>query len=137
VTHQLKISVTEGEVVTVTGIHRKAAIRLLRRAPRPSTSRPRSGRPRLYGPAVAAAGQVLWEAAGRIGPQRLHPFVPELLEHRGLLPLRLPMPLLGLDSDNGSEFINQSLYGYCQREGITFTRSRAWKKNDSAHVAMP
>ncbi len=47
---------------------------------------------------------------------------------------RLPMPLLGLDSDNGSEFINQSLYDYCRREGITFTRSRSYKKNDSCHV---
>jgi len=47
---------------------------------------------------------------------------------------RLPFPLLGLDSDNGSEFINQHLYGYCQREGITFTRSRSYKKNDSCHV---
>ena len=47
---------------------------------------------------------------------------------------RLPFPLLGLDSDNGSEFINQHLYTYCQREKITFTRSRAYKKNDSCHV---
>jgi len=47
---------------------------------------------------------------------------------------RLPMPLLGLDSDNGSEFINRGLYDYCQRWGITFTRSRSYKKNDSCHV---
>lgn len=47
---------------------------------------------------------------------------------------QLPMPLLGLDSDNGSEFINQSLYDYCRRNGITFTRSRSYKKNDSCHV---
>ncbi len=47
---------------------------------------------------------------------------------------RLPFPLLGLDSDNGSEFINQHLYSYCRREGITFTRSRPYKKNDSCHV---
>ena len=47
---------------------------------------------------------------------------------------RLPMPMLGLDSDNGSEFINQSLYDYCRRNGITFTRSRPYKKNDSCHV---
>ena len=39
-----------------------------------------------------------------------------------------------LDSDNGSEFINRVLYYYCWREGITFTRGRAWKKNDSALV---
>jgi hypothetical protein len=42
--------------------------------------------------------------------------------------------MLGLDSDNGSEFINHYLYGYCQRVGITFTRSRPYKKNDSCHV---
>jgi len=47
---------------------------------------------------------------------------------------RLPFPLLGLDSDNGSEFINQHLYNYCKRERITFTRSRSYKKNDSCHV---
>jgi hypothetical protein len=47
---------------------------------------------------------------------------------------RLPLPLLGIDSDNGGEFINQSLYGYCLKNNITFTRSRAYKKNDSCHV---
>jgi len=47
---------------------------------------------------------------------------------------RLPFPLLGLDSDNGSEFINQHLYNYCRKEGITFTRSRSYKKNDSCYV---
>jgi len=47
---------------------------------------------------------------------------------------RLPFPLLGLDSDNGSEFINDTLYRYCLSEQITFTRSRPYKKNDQAHV---
>jgi len=47
---------------------------------------------------------------------------------------RLPMPPVGLDSDNGSEFINRSLLDYCRRHGVTFTRSRPWKKNGSAHV---
>ena len=238
------------EMVTVTGLHRKAAIRLLRRPARALTGRGRTGRPRLYGPAVAAGAQVLWEAAGSIGPQRLHPFVPDLLDRltqwgeltlppaldkllrqaspatlgrllaaaralrpprgatttrpgtwlKGQIPIRtftewddarpgflevdlvahcgsstegfylctlcavdvatswvelqavwgkgqdrvggavhhihqcLPMPLVGLDSDNGSEFINRGLFDYCRRHGITFTRSRAWKKNDSAHV---
>ena len=46
----------------------------------------------------------------------------------------LPFPLRGLDSDNGSEFINQPLYSYCQRNEITFTRSRPYRKNDNAHV---
>jgi len=47
---------------------------------------------------------------------------------------RLPFPLLGIDSDNGSEFINDLLYRYCLNEKITFTRSRTYKKNDQAHV---
>jgi hypothetical protein len=52
----------------------------------------------------------------------------------GQLRLDLPFPLLGLDSDNGSEFINDTLLRYCQNEQITFTRSRPYKKNDQAHV---
>jgi len=47
---------------------------------------------------------------------------------------RLPFRLLGLDTDNGGEFINYGLLHYCQREAITFTRSRAYRKNDQAHV---
>jgi hypothetical protein len=46
----------------------------------------------------------------------------------------LPFPLLGLDSDNGSEFINDTIYRYCLSEQITFTRSRSYQKNDQAHV---
>ena len=46
----------------------------------------------------------------------------------------LPFPLLGIDSDNGSEFINQYFFIYCKQQKITFTRSRAYKKNDSCHV---
>jgi hypothetical protein len=238
------------EVVAVTGLHRKAAIRLLRRAPRPRARPGPGGRPREYGPEVAAAVEVLWQASGRIGAHRLQPFVPELLDRllrcgeltlapavdklvrqasrptlarllgpartryplrgatitrpgtvlRHEIPIRtftdwtdarpgflevdlvahcgsstegfylctlcavdiatawvelepvwgkgqvrvggavdhvrtrLPMPLLGLDSDNGSEFINHSLRDYCRRHDVTFTRSRPWKKNDSAHV---
>jgi len=238
------------EMVAVTGMHRQAAIRLLRRAPRAEAARPRSGRPRQYGAAVAAVAEVLWQASGRIGAHRLHPFVPDLLDRllqcgelslaptvdklvrqasrptlarllgparaqypqRGAttthpsswlkqqIPIRtfadwddarpgfcqvdlvahcgsstkgfylhtlcavdvatswvelqalwgkghyrvaagvqavrerLPVPLVGLDSDNGSEFINRVLYYYCWRAGITFTRGRAWKKNDSALV---
>jgi hypothetical protein len=51
-----------------------------------------------------------------------------------LMRQRLPFPLLGIDSDNGSEFINDSLYRYCLHEKITFTRSRPYQKNDQAHV---
>lgn len=46
----------------------------------------------------------------------------------------LPVPVLGLDSDNGGEFIDHHLYRYCVREEITFTRCRPYKKNDQCHV---
>jgi hypothetical protein len=47
---------------------------------------------------------------------------------------RLPFPLLGLDSDNGSEFINHHLKRYCEQEKITLTRSRPYRKNDNCFV---
>jgi hypothetical protein len=238
------------EVVAVTRYHRKAALRRLHRPPRLTPCAARTGRPRVYGPDVLAAAQVLWEASGEIGAVRLQPFVPELLDRLGafdalrltpdtaaalrrvsaatlkrlLAPIRatqprrglgitragtwlkhqipirtfaewddarpgflegdlvahcgpstigfylctlcavdivtgwteleavwgkghervggaihrarqrLPMPLLGWDSDSGSEFINEAFWRYCQRDGITFTRGRAYRKNDSAHV---
>jgi len=52
----------------------------------------------------------------------------------GVLQQLLPFPLLGLDTDNGSEFINHGLLAFCTNHKITFTRSRAYKKNDQAHV---
>jgi hypothetical protein len=237
------------EVVAVTGFHRKSAIRLLGGRRRSGGERP-VGRPPVYGPDVAAAARLLYEAAGGIGSKRLHPFVPELagrlvalgeldlpegavrlLEQAspatldrligpdrvvmrrrvrsltrpgtvlrqhipvrtfgewddaapgyvqmdtvahcghtvegfflwtvtavdvatgwvemdavwgrtqervagaiGRIRRRLPVKLLGIDCDNGSEFINHGLFEYCQKAGIMLTRGRPWKKNDSAHV---
>jgi hypothetical protein len=46
----------------------------------------------------------------------------------------LPMPLIGMDTDNGGEFINHHVIAYCEREQITFTRSRAYTKNDQCFV---
>jgi hypothetical protein len=51
----------------------------------------------------------------------------------GLRP-KLPFPLLGLDTDNDSAFMNDTLYSYCQEQRIVFTRSRAYHKNDQAWV---
>ncbi len=47
---------------------------------------------------------------------------------------RLPFDLLGIDSDNGGEFINDELYRYCLAEKITFTRARSYRKNDNCFV---
>jgi len=46
----------------------------------------------------------------------------------------VPFPLLGIDSDNGSEFINHHLFAWCTEHQVTFTRSRSGNKNDGAHV---
>jgi hypothetical protein len=58
-------------------------------------------------------------------------FVVEALEQ---IRKRLPFKLRGIDSDNGSEFINHHLHRYCQQHGIEFTRGRPYKKDDNAHV---
>jgi len=71
-----------------------------------------------------------WMALSAL-PQRTQQAVCEAV-HR--MRQRLPFPLLGIDSDNGSEFINDLLYHYCLDEQITFTRSRPYQKNDQAHV---
>ena len=52
----------------------------------------------------------------------------------GEIERRFPFPLRGIDSDNGSEFINRQLYDHCQKNNIIFTRSRPYKKNDNAHI---
>lgn len=237
------------EAVQVTGYHRKALVRLLR-GPAAPVPHARRGRPRRYGVDLVAPLVSLWEATGRVCPQRLRPFLPALIDQmqrhqevhlpaetrrqvlamsastidRLLRPVRhkegrrpwsttkpgtllkqaipirtfaqwddhrpgfleadlvahcgestegfslntltavdiatgwverqavwgksqdrvgaalhelgqrLPFPWLGLDSDNGGEFINRDLLAYCQRHQLTFTRSRPYKKNDNAHV---
>jgi len=236
------------EFCETTGYHRKSAIRLLRHPPKGPGKR--RGRRREYGPEVASAVRVAWEATDRICSKRLAPFLPELvpiLERKGelkvsaevrsqllrisaatidrllkrarkedvrrphtsmrsssalkaVIPIRtfadwegatigfvevdlvahcggsaggfylctlvgvdivtswtvcvpvwgkrqgrvgsaadrlrrqLPFRLLGIDTDNGGEFINQGLWDYCQRHKIEFTRSRPYKKNDQAYV---
>jgi hypothetical protein len=46
----------------------------------------------------------------------------------------MPFPLVAIDSDNGSEFINFHLVRYCQAHDIRFTRGRPYKKDDNAHI---
>jgi transposase InsO family protein len=46
----------------------------------------------------------------------------------------LPFALLGVDSDNGSEFINWHLEGWCDQKQIQLTRGRPYKKDDNAHI---
>lgn len=57
-----------------------------------------------------------------------------VVEELKLIENRLPFELLGIDSDNGSEFINAHLLRYCQERKLTFTRARSYRKNDNCFV---
>lgn len=238
------------EFVSITGYHRKYAIRLLKHGPTPAASKKKPGRKKTYQGDVIVALEEIWKSYGQICSKRLHPFMAEgiqilercgeldvtpeikqlllsmsratidrclkrarrrkpqrglsttkpgsllkkaipvqiftpwedertgfmevdLVAHCGLttegtylntltatdiatgwteilavanktqaavsaaieqLRCQMPFPLLGIDSDNGGEFINGTLLRYCQEHRITFTRSRPYKKNDQAHV---
>jgi hypothetical protein len=57
-----------------------------------------------------------------------------VVEGLGVLRRQLPFLLLGIDSDNDSAFINDTLLGYCKNNDIRFTRSRPFRKNDQAWI---
>ena len=66
------------EFTKVTGLHRKAAIRLLRSKPQ-GTGRKKRGRTKYYGNEVTIALRMIWEASDRLCSKRLRPFIPEML----------------------------------------------------------
>lgn len=69
------------------------------------------------------------ESAACINKAQIHVFeVTETLSNRFLF------PIAGIDSDNGSEFINAHMLAYCIDNKITFRQSLSYKKNDSCHV---
>jgi Integrase core domain len=57
-----------------------------------------------------------------------------VVEGLEVLRRRFPVPIRGIDSDNDSAFINETLVDYCKDQGIEFTRSRAYRKNDQAWI---
>jgi hypothetical protein len=67
------------EFTKTTGLHRKAAIRLLNRVSRPTAGK-RRGRHRKYGLEVAEALKAVWEASDRLCSRRLKPFLPEMVK---------------------------------------------------------
>ena len=46
----------------------------------------------------------------------------------------MPLPILGFDTDNDTVFINETVKAWCEAAGVTFTRSRPYRKNDQAHI---
>lgn len=74
-----------------------------------------------------ALGWIGLEAIMGKAQSRVHPAVDNVRK-------RLPFPMLGLDPDNGTEFINWLLKRYCDENKITFTRIRPYRKNDNCYV---
>lgn len=74
-----------------------------------------------------ALGWIGLEAFMGKGQYRVHKAVDNIRE-------RLPFKMLGLDNDNGVEFINWLLKSYCEKYQITFTRIRPYRKNDNCFV---
>lgn len=74
-----------------------------------------------------ALGWVGLEAFMGKGQYRVHRAVDNIR-------VRLPFKMLGLDNDNGVEFINWLLKSYCEEHEITFTRIRPYRKNDNCFV---
>ncbi len=71
-----------------------------------------------------------WWEGGAIMGKGQYPTFKALTEIRK----RSPFEWLGIDSDNDSAFINHHLYEYCRAEGLKFTRSRPYRKNDNAYI---
>jgi hypothetical protein len=57
-----------------------------------------------------------------------------VVETMELLRKRFPFPIVGINTDNDSSFINESLTKYCELQHIAFTRSRPYRKNDQAWI---
>jgi hypothetical protein len=74
-----------------------------------------------------ATGWTELQAVWGLGQQRVGTAV-----HR--VRRRLPFLMKGLHTDNGSEFINQTLFSWCKRESVDFSRGRPYRKNDQAYV---
>ena len=64
-------------------------------------------------------------------PNKAAIWVVEAIDHASEC---FPFPILGIDSDNGAEFINAHLFEYCLAEKITFTRGRPSNNNDGSHA---
>jgi hypothetical protein len=71
-----------------------------------------------------------WTECGALAVREGSLVVAGVTRLRGMLPFQM----LGLDTDNGSEFLNETMLAYCREQSIEFTRSRPYRKNDQAWV---
>jgi hypothetical protein len=71
-----------------------------------------------------------WTECGALAVREGSVVVAGVTRLRGMLPFQM----LGLDTDNGGEFLNETMLAYCREQSIEFTRSRPYRKNDQAWV---
>src|SRR5271166_5369603 len=57
-----------------------------------------------------------------------------VIEGLAVMRRQFPVPIRGIDTDNDSAFINETLQGYCQEQQLEFTRSRAYQENDQTWI---
>ncbi|MDR1901930.1 MAG: transposase family protein [Treponema sp.] len=98
-----------------------------------TTRRKRGGRKLVYGSEVTASLRLVW-AFFWYQCGRKRSFRSVWRRSCGSRWAALPLPLRGLDSDNGPGFINHALLSWCDSSRIQFTRGRAYHKNDNCFV---
>lgn len=130
-THTHK-SIILDEFVAATQYARKYAILLLSRPPLPTPAHICGDRP----DGAFLSTLVLTDVAtGWVESQALlYRSQDQLLQGLKRARQLVPFPFLGLDTDNGGEFINRELVAYCEQEQISFTRGRPYEKNDQCLV---
>lgn len=70
-----------------------------------------------------------WEGEAILGKGRLN-----TISGLDMVRKRYPFPWREIHPDNGTEFLNYHLFSYTQEQGLEFTRSRPYKKNDNCFV---
>ena len=90
--------------------------------------------PQPGGPDLCA-GSARWNRSRSAAGPRAVPLKGSLVvEGLEAIGRQLPFSIRGIDSDNDSAFISETLIGWCNERGIEFTRSRAYRKNDQAWI---
>jgi hypothetical protein len=145
------------EFVAITGHQRKYALRMFAESQISALASSGSLGRKIYDGAVKEVFATLWESSDRLCGNLSGSFIHSLVatdvssgwtecipilireqslvvETMGLLRNRFPFSIVGINTDNDSSFINESLIKYCSSHNLSFTRSMPYRKNDQAWI---